>query len=134
MTTIRHRLFVLTDFCEIRIYPQVLPLRVFRGRPRSYRGTFPRAPWPYHCVPTLNRFFHNPPCVQELRFGQFWADQLQTGKRNAESVGSRNRHGQGRVAGEIHCDGVLERKDVRVENAYPQVEQRQERRCFLKGG
>jgi hypothetical protein len=47
--------------------------------------------------------------------------------------GPRNRHSQGRVAGEIHCDGVLDRKDVRLENAYPQVEQRQSRRRCLEG-
>jgi len=62
-------------------------------------------------------FFHDSPCIQELRFAQSRTDQLQTGDRNAESVRSRNRHGQGRIAGEIHRDGVLDLKDVRVENA-----------------
>src|SRR5437764_2007135 len=80
------------------------------------------------------RFFHNPPCVQELRFGEPRTDQLQAGDRNAESMGSRNRHGEGRVAGEIHRDGVLDLKDVRVENAEPQVEQGKHRRCLLKSG
>src|SRR2546423_77000 len=63
------------------------------------------------------RFFHDPPCIQELRFGEPRTDQLQAGDRNAESMGSRNRHSEGRVAGEIHRDGVLDLKDVRVENA-----------------
>ena len=58
---------------------------------------------------------------------------MQTGKRNPEPVGGRNRHGQGWVAGEIHRDCVLQLKDVRVENAYCQVEHGKQWRGFLKG-
>src|SRR4051812_18864402 len=79
-------------------------------------------------------FFNNSSRIQQLRFGQPRTDQLQTGNRNAESVRGRDRHGQGRVAGEIHRHGILDLKDMRIDDAQIQVEDGEDWRCFLKSG
>src|SRR3954453_2321716 len=117
------------------ICPRVLPPGVFLFRRRgSDSRAFSRASWPYYRVTTVDRFFHDPSCIQQLSFGQFWADQLQTGERNAESVGGRNGHGQGWIAREIYRDRVLQLKDMRVEDTDAEVEQRKQRWCFLQSG
>ena len=80
----------------------------------------------------VHRALNQPARIEQIRLGQSRSDQLQAREGNLRA-GQGHRDRQRRVARKIDRDRILHLKQVRFQNAYSQVEQRQSRWCFLKG-